>query len=71
MDISTGAQHVSRYPAAGFNEKGCLQVWGWRCPNQMFDIVVCKETQSKADIDLYSFQGQNLQQRYYTLTMNW
>jgi hypothetical protein len=28
MDINTGAQHESRYPAARFNEKGCLQVWG-------------------------------------------
>jgi hypothetical protein len=27
MDINTGAQQDSRYPAARFNEKGCLQVW--------------------------------------------
>jgi hypothetical protein len=28
MDINTGAQQYSRYPAAKFNEKGCLQLWG-------------------------------------------
>jgi hypothetical protein len=28
MDINTGSQQDLRYPAAaGFNEKGCLQVW--------------------------------------------
>jgi hypothetical protein len=27
MNISTGAQHDSRYPPARFNEKGCLLVW--------------------------------------------
>jgi hypothetical protein len=56
MDITTGAQQDSRYPAARFNEKGCLRVWGGDALTKMFDIVVCKETQSKAD--LYSFQGQ-------------
>jgi hypothetical protein len=24
-------EQESRYRAARFNEKGCLQVWGWRC----------------------------------------
>ncbi len=28
MDINTGSQQDSRYPAARFNEMGCLQVWG-------------------------------------------
>ncbi len=28
MDINTGAQQDSRYPATRFKEKGCLQVWG-------------------------------------------
>jgi hypothetical protein len=28
MDINTGAQQDLRYPAARFNENGCLQVWG-------------------------------------------
>jgi hypothetical protein len=28
MDINTGAQQHVRYPAARFNENGCLQVWG-------------------------------------------
>ncbi len=28
MDINTGSQQDLRYPAARFNEKGCLQVWG-------------------------------------------
>jgi hypothetical protein len=28
MDINTGAQQDLCYPAARFNEKGCLQVWG-------------------------------------------
>jgi hypothetical protein len=28
MDINRGAQQDSRYPAARFNEKGCLKVWG-------------------------------------------
>jgi hypothetical protein len=29
MDINTtGAQQDLRYPAARFNEEGCLQVWG-------------------------------------------
>jgi len=28
--ISTGEQQDLRYPAAGFNEKGWLPVWGWR-----------------------------------------
>jgi hypothetical protein len=28
MDINTGAQEDLSYPAARFNEKGCLQVWG-------------------------------------------
>ncbi len=28
MDINTGAQQDLRYPAARFNEQGCLQVWG-------------------------------------------
>jgi hypothetical protein len=28
MDINTGAQQDSRYPAAKFNEKGSLQLWG-------------------------------------------
>ncbi len=28
MDINIGAQQESRYPAARFNEKGCLQVLG-------------------------------------------
>jgi hypothetical protein len=37
-------------------KRGCLQVWGGDALTKMFDIVVCKETQSKAD--LYSFQGQ-------------
>jgi hypothetical protein len=27
MDTNTGAQQDSRYRAARFNEKGCLQVW--------------------------------------------
>jgi hypothetical protein len=27
MDINTGAQQDSHYPAAIFNEKGCLLVW--------------------------------------------
>ncbi len=30
--ISTGEQQQNLcYPAARFNEKGCLLVWGWRC----------------------------------------
>jgi len=28
MDINTGAQQDLRYPAARFNEKGCLQARG-------------------------------------------
>jgi hypothetical protein len=28
MDINTGAQQDLHYLAAGFNEKGHLQVWG-------------------------------------------
>jgi hypothetical protein len=28
MDINTGAQQDGSCPAARFNEKGCLQVWG-------------------------------------------
>ncbi len=28
MDINTGAQQYLLYPAARFNEKGCLQGWG-------------------------------------------
>jgi hypothetical protein len=28
MDSNTGAQQDLSYPAARFNEKGCLQVWG-------------------------------------------
>ncbi len=28
MDINTGAQQDLQYPAARFNVKGCLQVWG-------------------------------------------
>jgi hypothetical protein len=28
MDNNTGAQQDLHYLAAGFNEKGCLQVWG-------------------------------------------
>jgi len=32
MGIDTGAQQASRYPDTNFNEKECLQVWGWRCP---------------------------------------
>jgi len=32
MDINRGAQQDWRYPAARFNEKVCLRVWGGRCP---------------------------------------
>jgi hypothetical protein len=32
MDINRRAQQDLRYPAARFNEKGCLQGVGWRCP---------------------------------------
>jgi hypothetical protein len=28
MDINTAAQQDLPYPAARFNEKGCLLVWG-------------------------------------------
>jgi hypothetical protein len=28
MDSNTGAQQDLSYPAARFNEKGCLQGWG-------------------------------------------
>jgi len=28
MDVNRRAVHKSRYPAARFNENGCLQVWG-------------------------------------------
>jgi hypothetical protein len=33
MDINTGVEQDSPSRAARFNEKGYLQVWGWRCPN--------------------------------------
>jgi hypothetical protein len=29
--INTQEQQDLCYPAARFNEKGCLLVWGWRC----------------------------------------
>jgi len=29
--INIGEQQDLRYPAARFNEEGCLPVWEWRC----------------------------------------
>jgi hypothetical protein len=29
--INTREQQDLHYPAARFNDKGCLPVWGWRC----------------------------------------
>jgi hypothetical protein len=41
MDINTGSQQDLHYPVARFNEKGCLEVWGWRCSNPS-DIIWVK-----------------------------
>jgi hypothetical protein len=44
MDINSGVQQDSRYPAARFNEKGCLQVWGGdalRSNNSKEELYFC------------------------------
>jgi hypothetical protein len=38
MNINTGAQQDLRFLAARFNQKGCWQVWGWRCPKLPLDL---------------------------------
>jgi len=34
--INRGSYQDLHYPVARFNEKGCLQVWGWRCSYALF-----------------------------------
>jgi len=38
MNINTGVQQDLRFLAARFNQKGCWQVWGWRCPKLPLDL---------------------------------
>jgi hypothetical protein len=39
IDINTGAEQESRYPAARFNEKGCLQVWGGDALRMLHNVL--------------------------------